>query len=153
MSKAFFMETTRIDPKRTVTEIMQVLADAGANAILLEYEATAGVVAAVSFKLPMHSGVLPFRLPCRWQKVEMILKRNGRFPNRGDTREAWARRVAWRQILRWVQAQMALIKTEMVEPAEAFFPYIQTQGGKTVYELQSEKQFSGLLLTSATEGS
>lgn len=152
MSKAFFMETTRIDPAITVTEIMQTLAEAGASAILLEYDTTPGVVLAVSFKMPTHDGILPFRLPCRWQKVEMILKRNGRFPNRGDTRESWARRVAWRQILRWVQAQMALIRTEMVEPSEAFFPYIQTSNGQTVYELHAGKQFSGLLLTGGKEG-
>lgn len=147
MSKAFFMETTRIDPARTVTEIMQALAEAGASAILLEYEpAPSGVVAAVSFKFPTKSGVLPFRLPCRWQKVQAILKREGRWAQRGDSTETWARRVAWRQILRWVQAQMALIRTEMVEPAEAFFPYIQTASGETVYEVQAGKQFSGLLL-------
>jgi hypothetical protein len=147
MSKAFFMETTRIDPARTVTEIMQTLAEAGASAILLEYEpAPSGVVAAVSFQFPTPDGVIPFRLPCRWQKVETILKREGRFPQRGDTRETWARRVAWRQILRWVQAQMALIRTEMVQPAEVFFPYIQTEDGRTVYEIQAEKKFSGLLL-------
>jgi hypothetical protein len=43
--------------------------------------------------------------------------------------------VAWRQILRWVQAQMALVETKMVKVEEVFLPYIQGPGGQTVYEL------------------
>lgn len=46
-----------------------------------------------------------------------------------------ARRVAWRQIYRWVQAQLALVDTEMVKVEEVFFPYIQTKNGHTLYEL------------------
>lgn len=132
-----FMETTRIAPERTVSEIQQILSRYGANAILLEYDAMQ--ISAVSFKCTVEQQDIPFRLPCRWQSMEGVLRKSGKRPRSDDTFETWARRVAWRQILRWVEAQMALVDTEMVKIQEVFFPYIQAKNGKTLYELQEAK--------------
>ena len=44
---------------------------------------------------------------------------------------------------------MALLDIEMVRFEEIFLPYIETKGGKTVYERLEEKQF--LLETSDYE--
>ena len=132
-----FMETTRIAPERTVSEIQQVLARNEARAVLLEYEGCQ--IAAVSFQYVVGDQTIPFRLPCRWQAMEGVLRQSGKRPRYGDTFETWARRVAWRQILRWVEAQMALVETSMVKVQEVFFPYIQTRTGQTLYELQEKK--------------
>lgn len=139
-----FMETTRIAAERTVSEIQAVLSRYGANFILLEYEGCK--VSAVSFKYEVEQQSIPFRLPCRWQALEGVLRKAGKRPKSDDTYEEWARRVAWRQILRWVEAQMALVDTEMVKVQEVFFPYIQTKTGKTLFEIQESK---GLLMLSA----
>lgn len=135
------METTRIGPERTVSEIQNVLARHEARAILIEYEGCQ--VSAISFQYVVGDQTIPFRLPCRWQAMEGVLRKSGKRPRYGDTFETWARRVAWRQILRWVEAQMALVETSMVKVQEVFFPYIQTRSGQTLYELQEKK---GLLL-------
>jgi hypothetical protein len=45
--------------------------------------------------------------------------------------------VAWRQILRWVEAQLALIDTGMVQPQEVFLSYAivnQGEGDQSMYE-------------------
>ncbi|MDD4980682.1 MAG: hypothetical protein PHC54_05390 [Candidatus Omnitrophica bacterium] len=56
-----------------------------------------------------------------------------------------AKRVAWRQILRWVEAQMALVETNMVKIQEVFMPYIQmTISGQTLYEKIEQKGFIAL---------
>ena len=39
-----------------------------------------------------------------------------------------------RQIFRWIQAQVALIETCMVQAAEVFYPYLQVSAEHTVYE-------------------
>lgn len=137
--KTLFMETTRIAPERTVSEIQKVLSENGANAILLDFDLCK--VSAVSFKYHVGDQDIPFRLPCRWQGMENILRKSGKRPRYGDTFETWARRVAWRQILRWVEAQMALVQTSMVTVQEVFFPYILTKTNQTVYELQEKKGF------------
>lgn len=139
-TKTLFMETTRIAPARTVTEIQAILAAHGASAVLLEFEVSN--VAAVSFKYDVGGVQIPFRLPCRWRSIETVLRKSGKRPRYDDTFESWARRVAWRQILRWVEAQMALVATSMVKVQEVFFPYIQTPTGQTIFEIQEQRGFA-----------
>lgn len=139
-----FMETTRIAAERTVSEIQQILAKHGASSILLDYEAMH--VSAVSFKYDVTGNKIPFCLPCRWQAMETALRKSGKRPRYDDTFETWARRVAWRQILRWVEAQMALVDTNMVKVQEVFFPYIQSATGKTLYELSENRGFDSFAL-------
>jgi hypothetical protein len=135
-----FMETTRIAADRTVSEVQSILMRHGAKAILLEYENNQ--ISALSFQYVVGETVIPFRLPCRWQAMEAMFKQSGKRPRYDDTYETWSRRVAWRQILRWVEAQMALVETNMVMVQEVFFPYIQTKSGQTLYEIQEQKQFA-----------
>lgn len=134
-----FMETTRIAPERTVGEIQAILATYGASHILLEYDAMK--VSALSFKYKVGDQSVPFRLPCRWQAMEETLIKSGKRPRYDDTFDKWARRIAWRQILRWVQAQLALVETNMVKMEEVFFPYIQGRDGHTIFEVQAQKGF------------
>lgn len=142
-----FMETTRINPERTVSEIQSILSKHQAKAILLEYENMQ--VTAVSFQYAVGDQSIPFRLPCRWQALDLILRKSGKRPHRDDTFETWSRRIAWRQILRWVEAQMALVETNMVKLEEVFFPYIQTRSGETIFEIQEKK---GLLMLESGKG-
>lgn len=48
--------------------------------------------------------------------------------------EAQAKRIAWRQILRWVEAQMAFVETGMVKMEEVFMPYIQVGIDETLFD-------------------
>lgn len=155
--KTLFMETTEISPERTVGEIEACLAAAGANAILKEY--VSGSIDAISFKIREGNEDIPFRLPCRWKAIAEIFRKRANisdwswnenapyYKNRRDATEQKAKRVAWRQILRWTQAQLALVETRMVTTEEVFFPYIQTKSGKTLFEAHAGNR---LLLTEKT---
>jgi hypothetical protein len=55
-----------------------------------------------------------------------------------------AERVAWRQLLRWAQAQLAMIETGMAAAEEVFLPYLQEPSGRTVYEVFAESRFKAL---------
>ena len=59
--------------------------------------------------------------------------------------ENQARRVAWRQIYRWIQSQLALIITGMVSPTEVFLPYMLLSEEKTVYDRYIEGGFAGYI--------
>jgi hypothetical protein len=138
-SKILFMETTQIDSSQTVGEIQQVLGKYGASAILTEYNN--GEVTAVSFRVKFNAQDIPFRLPCRWEKILTILQaRRKRRPYKRSI-EVQARRVAWRQVLRWIEAQLALVDTEMVQIQEVFMPYLQMNTGQTLYEKLEETKF------------
>lgn len=137
-----FMETTRISAERTVAEIQGILGRHGADSILLEYESCQ--VSAVAFRFKVEGHNIPFRLPCRWPELETLLRGSGKRPKSDDTFETWARRVAWRQILRWVEAQFALVETNMVKVQEVFLPYMQSRDGKTLYERIEGSKFQML---------
>lgn len=142
MSQTLFMETTEISAERTIAEIERSLIAHGAAAVLKDCEA--GVIIAVSFKIKTPAGDMPFRLPCRWQAIETLLSKRAhkRYPSNreGAARREKAKRVAWRQILRWVEAQMALVETSMVTVEEVFFPYLQDPSGRTLYEHHQEQR-------------
>lgn len=136
-----YMETTKIEAHKTIGQIQGVLASYGAVAILVEYEEKEAV--AVSFKVRIADKEIPFRLPCRWEAVHRKLRLK-RKPKNPKELEIQSKRVAWRQILRWVEAQMALVETEMVRVEEVFLPYAQMRDGKTLFEMMAEKGFKAL---------
>ena len=58
---------------------------------------------------------------------------------------AQAERVAWRQLLRWVQAQNAMIETGMVQAVEVYLPYVVVHSsGQTLFQRMNESQFKML---------
>jgi hypothetical protein len=58
---------------------------------------------------------------------------------------AQAKRVAWRLIFRWIEAQLALVEINMADIKEIFMPYLITSEGKTLYQVMEAKSFPALL--------
>jgi hypothetical protein len=135
-----FMETTMVSPEKTVGEIQATLAKYGATQIRTDF--LSGKPVAVSFIIPIKGHEVPFQLPCRWERVKAILVRDKIAPrNRSDNFETWAIRVAWRQIFRWIQAQLAMVETDMVKFEEVFLPYAQTPNGLTFFQEMDNRGF------------
>jgi hypothetical protein len=107
-----------------------------------------------SLSLPLQTqfGQMGFRLPADPQPVIATLKRQamaGKIPKRFASDVAQARRVAWRIVRQWVEAQLAIIELSMVKPEQVFLPYaINPQTGQTVYEMMIESKFERLALPS-----
>ena len=115
--KKIFMSSTAINEEKTISQIQSTLSYYGITAVLIDYRD--GRIEALSFKI----NGMPFTLPCRWKAVLKFI------PN-----EDKARRVAWRQVFRWVQAQCAMCDIGMVQIDEVFLPYAQVKPGLTFYE-------------------
>lgn len=132
---SLYMETTQIAASRTAAEIQQHLVEAGARRILMEYDKERKLVG-LSFMLEIRGRDVPFTLPARSEPVFKALMRQAspktRHRREADIREQ-SERVAWRQLLRWIQAQLAMIDTGMVEAGEVFMPYIQVAPGETFW--------------------
>jgi hypothetical protein len=133
--------TTKISANQTVNEIHQILAKAGANAILNEYD-SAGDISAIRFRVPTKQGQIYFQLPANVAGVSNALKKDREYRD-----EAHAKRVAWRIVKDWIEAQMAIINAQMAELYQVFLPYAQTNNGQTVYE---RLQTDGLKMLSLT---
>ena len=124
--------TTQIAADRTLMEISRILTQHGATAILTEFDGE-GEVAALSFRVRVGDREVAFRLPADWRPILMLLERDRKVPSKSKVK-AQAIRVAWRIIKDWVEAQMALIETQMVTMEQVFLPYALADDGQTVYE-------------------
>lgn len=136
--KTLFMETTKIRPETTAGDLLTLLVSCGASQISMEY--AGGKVIGMRFLLNVGGTNRVFLLPARVDPVLAMLKKMGKPADREK-----AERVAWRQVYRWTQAQLAMIETGMVEAGEVFMPYAEIQPGVTAYQMLC----SGKLLEAA----
>jgi hypothetical protein len=141
MKTTLYMQTTRISPEQTVAQIQRVIGMYGASAIRTDYDN--GEVVSVSFLIMVDGREIPFRLPCRWEVIYQHIqrKRKQRAWKKETDDKLQAKRVAWRQILRWLEAQFALVDTGMVKTAEIFMPFIQVGVTETLYERLETSKF------------
>ncbi len=133
--------TTTVDVHKTLGEIQGILVNKGARSIMIDYDSVGNPIA-LSFLIKTAQADLPVRLPADPEAVLKVMQRQ--HTRSGLVNRAQAYRVAWRIIKDWVEAQMAILETEQVRMEQIFLPYIETSGGKTVYQLFQEKQ--GLFL-------
>ena len=73
----------------------------------------------------------------------MDRRNNGyRLTHKQGDDEIQAKRVAWRQLLRWVEVQLAFTRTNMVKVEEVFLPYVQVNiDGQTLFEKLENTNF------------
>jgi hypothetical protein len=131
--KRLFMETTQIEAAKTAGEIVSLLASAGATQINQLF--AAGRLTGIRFSIMTRRGEGCYTLPARVEPVFQLLNNRRSDPCRhGEADRQQAERVAWRQILRWIQAQIAMIETGMVDAGEVFHPYLQVTEDQTAYQ-------------------
>lgn len=139
--------TTKIDADKTAMEISKILSLHGAKAVLTEYDEKEGLVTAISFRINVDSQDISFKLPCEWRPIFNILTKGKKNPfsynkakaNRWESEwKLQSVRTAWRIVKDWVEAQMALVETQMAATQQIFLPYAIMQDGKTLSEKMSE---------------
>lgn len=120
--------TTKVPVDETIRKVHQILAKAGANAILNEYDSH-GNIAGVKFRLEIKGQQVFYDLPVNINGVSNALKKDREYKD-----EPHARRVAWRIVKDWIEAQMAIVLAGMAEVPQVFLPYAQTDNGQSVYQ-------------------
>lgn len=124
--------TTTINPLKTVGEIQEKLVKAGVVSISVSYDDSRQPDALV-FAVLVRGELVNFKLPSNWQGVFNAMKRDRSVPPRYKS-EDQARRVAWRIIKDWVEAQLAIIQAGLATLPEVFLPYAVMSNGLTVYQ-------------------
>lgn len=135
--------TTNISSSITLAEIQEMLAKAGAQAIMQEIENN--IVSSLSFRMMLPNGAVFFKLPCNIQGVYKSLKASKSKNMRPKHRTVeQAARTAWRIVKDWVEAQLAMIEAEQADTIELFLPFAQSSDGRTVYETLKQTEFKML---------
>jgi hypothetical protein len=120
--------TTKVSVEQTINDLQKILSKAKANAILTEFGVD-GLPSALSFRVDLNGKEIHFRLPVDVAGVTGALRRDREYRD-----DAHARRVAWRIVKDWCEAQMALIQAGMADLAQVFLPYAQMDTGETFYQ-------------------
>ncbi len=128
---------------RIFEKLQKSLAEHGAQHIVFDY-GTDSKINGMTFVIEAVGRKLPVKLPARVDKAQALLKRQyeeGLIKTRKVLDPEQAYRVAWRNILDWVVAQMALLDIEMAKIEEIFLPYMADPTGKTFFERMEETEF------------
>jgi hypothetical protein len=128
--------TTTIDPAKTAGEVQTILAKAGATGVAMEFDN--GDPVGLAFTAMTPFGMREFTLPTNWEAVQRVLRRQKVKPAFQTVEHA--KRVAWRIVKDWVEAQLAIIQTEMVTIDQVMLPYMRTDTGATVFEQYTGEQ-------------
>lgn len=133
--------TTTVEAYKTVSEIEQMLVKHGAKSIMKQFDD--GMITSLSFLINTGVNDIPIKLPIRVDDVlQVLIEQKKMHPKAGiKATKDQANRVAWRILKNWIEVQMALLDIGMVQFEEIFLSYIETAGGKTIYEKLEEKHF------------
>lgn len=130
--------TTKIDAVKTAGEVQTLLAKSGASAVAMRF-GDGGRPVAIAFTAPTPFGDREFTLPIYPDKVLAVLLKQ-RVARSLATHDQ-AERVAWRILKDWVEAQLAIIQTEMVTIDQVMLPYMRNgDDGATVFEQYRDRQ-------------
>ena len=130
-------ETTEVPAEASATEIMRELVSAGALEVTTHYRD--GRIHGLHWRMPVHGTQAHFVMPARESGVYQVLaSRYKTFVSEERKRELWeqAHRIAWRHLLKWVQAQIAIVRTGVLEPGELFAGFLVEPGssGQTLFQ-------------------
>ncbi len=126
--------TTKVSVFTTIGEIQQQLVKHGARKIMQEYD-DQGRIISLLFTIDTPLGSRCIRMPANVTAVQVVLERQ---KVRFDADQA--ERVAWRIVKDWIEAQMAILESQMVQIDQIFLPYMVNKEGKTVYEAYLNEQ-------------
>lgn len=126
--------TTKVDVYTTLGAIQGQLVKHGAKKIMQEYD-DQGRIYALSFLVDTPAGQRGIKLPANVDAVHAVLTRQKVKCDREQ-----AERVAWRIVKDWVEAQMAILESEMVQLDEIFLPYMINNSGQTLFEAYRNNQ-------------
>ena len=125
--------TTKVDTYTTIGQIQGILVKHGAKRIAQDYDGER--VVAVCFLINTPFGEQAVRLPANAENVLKVLNKQ-----KVKADFAQAERVAWCIVKDWIEAQMAILESQMVTIDEVFLPYIMNADGQTIYQLFQSKQ-------------
>ena len=131
---------------RIFAELQHTLGTHGAKQISYDY-GDDGKIQGMQFVIKVNDRFIPIKLPARIEKAQAVLERqykSGVIKSHIGTKVysyEQAYRVAWRNILDWVQAQMALLEIGMAKMEEVFLPYMLDRQGITFYERMEKQDF------------
>lgn len=132
---------TRVAASQTIQEIQTKLAKAGARQVLTEF-GPGGSPVGIAFAIDTPHGERHYHLPADVAAVAQVLKNDPQV-NAATRKPEQVERIAWRIIKDWLEAQLAIVSTQMVAFDQVMLPYMSAgPNGQTVYDLYLDQQLA-----------
>jgi hypothetical protein len=144
-SKGPLNYTTTVDPGRTAIECIHILVKHGATNVALSVGEDK-VPDGLDFIIVTPWGPRQYALPVNLTGTEKALWKayqQGRI-RRQYAGAAQARRVAWRVLKDWLEAQLALVDAGVSELPQVMLPWMRVAVGQTLYEAVAENEMKAL---------
>lgn len=139
-----FMETTKKSPEQTISEIQILLSKFGIGQMQMRFDPN-GNIESVYFTIKVADKEMPYKLPANHEALmELAKKGETKYLKAGD--ENQARRVAWRQIYKWMEAQIAIVRTNQTTIHQALLGYMMIDKDQTIFDKLVSTKFEGYLL-------
>lgn len=139
--------TTSVPVNRTIAEMTDMLARAGAQAVMTEYKET--LPEGLSFRILVNGLQMGFKLPCDWRAALKVLHKDPKMPRSKITPEH-AQRMAWRILRDALRAQLAQVEIGSAKVEQLMLPYAVTLSGETLFERFEKSNFEQLALPATT---
>lgn len=123
--------TTSVDTAKTASEIMALLARFRARKISQDFDGS-GQLTAIAFQIEIDDQPISYRLPANPEGVLQTLKRDAEPRYRSMEQ---AKRVAWRIVRHWIDAQLAMVESKNSKAEEIFLPFQLGSDGRTLWEV------------------
>ena len=124
--------TTRIPAHQSLGEITALLAKNNATEIMTTFDSE-GQPNGLKWRVRTPNGPTAFAMPVNIDAIFKTMTRDRVHVKNADARRVQATNTAWRIIKDWVEMQLALLQTEMVDMEELSLPYM-LWGERTVYQ-------------------
>lgn len=126
------IKNQRSRSKDIFTKIQQILSAHKAQKIMFEYNQS-GRVDGMAFVLNINGQELMAKLPARVQNLAVLLYSKA-LDQCSENEVQQCYQTAWANIRDWIDAQLALVDTQMVQIGEVFLPYFVRRDGLTHFE-------------------
>lgn len=118
--------------KNIFSDIQKILSAHQARKLMFEYNKN-GRVEGMAFGLEIDGKELMFRLPARTENLARLLYQQDLLSLQ-DKEIDHCYQTAWANIRDWIDAQLAMVDTEMVVMGEVFLPYYVHKNGLSHFE-------------------
>lgn len=123
--------TSKVKPTQTIIEIEEILQEHGIRQMHKFFDDD-GQVEGIYFTIPFGDRMVHYKMPAKVEAVRQIMADDP------DIRPGYvknARCVAWRIIKDWIDAQLTMVKVNLVEIHQIFLPYAyDPSSGETLYD-------------------
>jgi hypothetical protein len=130
--------TTSVAPEKTAAECVVLLGRYGAAQVTL-YFSEGRAPTGLTFVIDSGRGQSAYKIAADVTRIHAALGRDASVPRRHSGLDQ-ARRTAWKTIQGWLEFQLTMIETGLMDPEQVLLPYAVNDQGRTMWEVAAERR-------------